>query len=74
MNATAKNRAEFPAASAILDEFRKEFGMDVKLLYAVEGGREIGKKPAPAKRFMTVEQWLHGSGLIKQSEIRRGKT
>lgn len=70
MNSTVKNRAEFPATAQIIDEFRKEFGEDVKLLYAVEAGREIGKKPAAPKRFMTVEQWLQGSKLVAEAMIR----
>lgn len=71
MTAQAKNRAEFPAAAMILDEFRKEFGDGVKLLYASEGGCEIGKKPVAPKRFMTVEQWLRGSKLIEEHEQRK---
>ena len=71
MTAAAKNRAEFPAAAHILDEFRAEFGKEVKLLYAVEGGREIGKKPVAPKRFMTVDQWLNGSRLIAEAEAQR---
>ena len=70
MTSTTKNRAEFPAAATILDEFRDAFGKDVKLLYAVEGGKEIGRKPAAPKRFMTVEQWLRGSLLISAAETR----
>lgn len=70
MTTTAKNRAEFPATAQILDEFRKEFGDGVKLLYAVEAGREIGKKPVASKRFMTVEQWLKCSALISAAESR----
>ena len=73
MSATAKNRAEFPAAARILDEFRKEFGEGVKLIYASEAGREIGKKPAAPKRFTTVEQWLNGSRLISEAESRLEK-
>lgn len=70
MTATAKNRAEFPATAQILDEFRNEFGEGVKLLYACEGGREVGKKPVVPKRFMTVAQWLKCSGLIAEAEAR----
>jgi hypothetical protein len=66
----AKNRAEFPATAAILDKFRKEFGDGVKLIYAAEGGREIGKKQVAPKRFMTVEQWLRCSLLISAAEQR----
>ena len=57
-------RTTFPAATAILDEFREYFGQDVKLLYAVEGGQSIGVKPVAAKFFITAQQWLKGSELI----------
>lgn len=39
----ARNRAEFPAIAAIMDECRAAFGADVKLAYAVERGRAVGK-------------------------------
>lgn len=71
MSAAAKNRAEFPATAQILDEFRKEFGDGVKLIYACEGGHEIGKKPAAPKQFMDADQWLKCSKLIAESEARR---
>ena len=38
----AKNRANFPDSAALLDEFRRHFGFDVKLVYAKENGHEIG--------------------------------
>ena len=40
----AKNRANFPASTALLDEFRTHFGAGVKLIYAKENGQEIGDK------------------------------
>jgi hypothetical protein len=39
-----KNRAMFPTAAKICDEFEAIFGK-CKLLYASENGNEIGKKP-----------------------------
>ena len=69
MTTTAKNRAEFPATAMILDEFRKEFGKEVKLLYR-RWARDR-KKPVAPKRFMTVEQWLRGSRLIAEATARR---
>jgi len=42
----AENRANFPFAAAIVDELKEVFGADqVKLIWAEEGGREVGKKP-----------------------------
>ena len=44
--AAAANRAAFPGAARIVDEFREVFGAEVKLLWAAENGREIGVRPA----------------------------
>ena len=42
MTTRDQNRAAFPGVAEIVDEFRAEFGA-VKVLHAVEGGKEIGK-------------------------------
>lgn len=42
-----RNRDQFPGVTAIVDEFRAAFGADqVKVRWACENGREIGK-PIP---------------------------
>lgn len=38
------NRAAFPFAASVVDELRAVFGDGVKLIYAAENGREIGKE------------------------------
>lgn len=38
----ADNRAAFPETAELMDELRAVFGPDVKLVWASEGGREIG--------------------------------
>lgn len=38
------NRAAFPFAAAVIDDLRKHFGAEVKITWASENGREIGKK------------------------------
>ena len=68
---TEKNRAEFPAAAAALAEWRAEFGAGVKLLYAVENGKSIGKKPVAPKQFTTPDNWLKASDLINEELERR---
>jgi len=70
--ARVDNRSAFPNAASIMDLFRKAFGDDqVKLLYAEEGGRTIGKQLPRPKQFVTVEKWLNGSRLIKEEMVRR---
>ena len=44
--AAERNRAAFPDVAQIVDDFRAVFGPGVKVLYATENGREIGK-PQP---------------------------
>lgn len=42
--ARAENRRNFPFAAAALDEMREVFGPDVRLIYASENGKTVGKK------------------------------
>lgn len=67
----ADNRSAFPATALIVDEFRAAFGDDVKLVYAEEGGKTIGRKPAEPKRVVTADGWLKGSALIADEVARR---
>ncbi|MDP1925752.1 MAG: hypothetical protein Q8K57_13340 [Thiobacillus sp.] len=46
MSEKDKNRAAFPHSAALVDELREIFGADVKLEWAEENGRTIGKKGA----------------------------
>lgn len=70
-SAAADNRSAFPATALIVDEFRAAFGDGVKLVYAEEGGKTVGKKPAEPKRFVTADGWLRGSALVKAELARR---
>lgn len=65
------NRAAFPATALIVDEFREAFGDGVKLVYAEEGGKTIGRKPAEPKRWVTADGWLKGSALVAADVARR---
>lgn len=69
--AAADNRALFPATALIVDEFRAAFGDGVKLVYAEEGGRTIGRKPAEPKRWVTADGRLKGSALVAAELARR---
>lgn len=46
MTTRAQNRADFPFAAEKVDELRAVFGDGVKLLWASENGREIGRRGA----------------------------
>ena len=70
-SAAADNRSAFPATALIVDEFRAAFGDGVKLVYAEEGGKKIGKLPPVPKRFVTADQWLKGSELVRDELARR---
>lgn len=67
----ASNRAEFPETSRIVDKFRAEFGPGVKLVYAEENGKTIGKKPEPATNLMTLAQWFKINDLIARDAALR---
>lgn len=45
----ADNRAAFPLTADLLDEWRSVFGPGVRLLWAEEDGKTIGKKPERIK-------------------------
>jgi|WetSurMetagenome_2_1015567.scaffolds.fasta_scaffold33814_4 hypothetical protein len=70
--ARADNRSAFPNTAAIVDEFKKQFGSDqVKLIYAEEGGKTIGRKLPPAKNFLMVNQWLRMSEKLSLIKVRK---
>ncbi len=72
--ARADNRSAFPATAAIVDKFRSAFGVDqVKLVYADEGGKTIGKPLPEPKRWLDADGWLKGSELVKQENQRAKK-
>ena len=45
-----ENRRNFPMAAQRLDELREVFGSGVRLVWAVENGKQIGKMPRELKR------------------------
>ena len=40
----ARNRAQFPFATAVVDELRELFGEDTRVTWARESGQEIGTR------------------------------
>lgn len=68
MTTAKQNRAAFPFTAEALDFFRSIFGDDVKLLYAIEGGKTVGKKPKPSTNFISPMQWLDTSMRLSGSE------
>ena len=47
--AADRNRADFPFATGVIDALRAEFGPGVRLVYAEENGRTLGRKPDDSK-------------------------
>lgn len=45
-----ENRRNFPHAAQRLDELREVFGPGVRLIWAVENGKTVGKVPREWKR------------------------
>ncbi len=59
MSQRDKNRADFPNAASVLDEFKKHFGEGLKLVYAAENGKTIGNPNAgETGRFLSVDRYL----------------
>lgn len=66
-----KNRQQFPRAAALLDEYREEFGEDVRLTFVEENGKTLGKPISG--NFMTPDQWIRLSELIEFERKKRKK-
>ena len=62
MSERDKNRAAFPLAASVLDDFRKVFGSDVKLVFACESGNTIGKQAA-------VKFEIDGADFLRISKL-----
>ncbi len=71
-------RRVFPEVCAFADAVREEFGDGVKLVYACEDGREIGKKsdhkPEDAVKLADIVQNLEPVvGVDEQRKFGRGR-
>lgn len=62
-DARDQNRRNFPISAEKLDEMRAVFGDDVKLTYANENGKTIGKKMTGV--LMYTDQWQRLTALIE---------
>ncbi len=71
-------RELFPECVAFADEVRDAFGGDVKMIYASEGGKEIGRlSDQPGDKTVRGDRLVIGSGLSElvkcDGKGRRGK-
>ena len=55
MNQRERNRKDFPQLAGMVDEFRRIFGPDVKLVAGIERGREVGKVDDKLRRTYAEE-------------------
>lgn len=51
-----QNRQTMPIVASLVDNFRDIFGQDLKVTYAKENGREVGKKDTDPGIPMSVIQ------------------
>ena len=54
----AANRSRMPGTAAEIDAWRRVFGPSARVLWASEGGLEIGARPDHG-RSMSGAQWIH---------------
>jgi hypothetical protein len=58
MSEARRNRELMPQTAAIRDEWKRVFGPLTRLVWATEGGREVGQR-RPVERVMDADAWLH---------------
>jgi hypothetical protein len=80
----AENRRNFPRCMVVAESFRAVFGDGVRMLYAEEDGKKIGKPAADNGRWVTAGEWLAQSARMKRlgllaeddggiKQVRRGR-
>jgi len=71
----SSNRDAFPATAALIDEFKHAFGADqVRLVWAIENGNEIGKQipePLPGKCVTAAQMVIRPKE--EQQEAKGGR-
>lgn len=67
-HARAANRAAYPEISAVVDEFKRVFECEVKVLGGVEGGREFGviSNPSCGCEENEVRKVFCGKCMVRQ--------
>jgi hypothetical protein len=65
------NRAAFPATARIIDELREVFGPDVKLVWAEENGREVGRREVPGVMVSSGQMVLKTPALPAQTKGKK---
>lgn len=65
MSEAKDNRAAMPAIASFVDELRAQ-GLEVKVIYAAESGKELGRKPEYREVFDIPEDYLRPAGGWKK--------
>lgn len=65
------NRINFPLAASYVDALRHKFGDEVRLTYANENSKIVGKELSGY--FMSTDQWFRLSALIEFEKKRLKK-
>jgi len=65
MSEAANNRAAMPQVADIVDQIRAQ-GLDVKVIYAAENGKELGRKPEYREVFDIPRDYLKPAGGWKK--------
>lgn len=67
----AANRALFPHAAQVVDEMRSVFGPGVRLEYAAEGGREVGRREVPGVMVSSAQMVLKTPAMPAQTKWKK---
>lgn len=69
MQSRADNRANFPLTAAAVDEIRELFGEDVKLMWAIEGDKELGNVPKGVRETSRIAYHEYkGEGKLNRDQ------
>lgn len=73
MNARERNRADFPHAAQRMDELREVFGEGVRLVWAMEGSKAVGKRNEGGYQVSGDEMVLRADSEAVIKKGRYGK-
>ena len=65
MSEAKSNRAAMPVVASFVDELRAQ-GLNVKVIYAAENGKELGRKPDYREVFEIPRDYLKPAGGWKK--------
>lgn len=66
MTTKEQNRAAMPTIAGVVDDFRAVFGDEVRVLYAAEGGRVVGKRDTG----VVAEGWPCASHALGAADVK----